>query len=130
MGHAPDWMRGSMKKTGAAPAKPGITSRPIFHGEQVAMLADGGMPFDYDNPGKVVGKYQTAEELKGYTGDDPIVKARLGMDKPVAAAPSVPPPGQAAQESVAEAKPVTDAKPTMKDLPKMPAGAFNSVRVR
>lgn len=79
MGHVPDWMRGSMKKTGAAPAKPGIVSRPIFHGESVAMLADGGTAFDYDNPGKVVGNYQSAEELKGYSGNDPIVKARLGM---------------------------------------------------
>lgn len=83
MGHVPDWMRGNMKKTGAAPAKPGITSRPIFHSEQsVAKLADGGTAFDYDNPGKVVGNYQPASELKGYSGNDEIVKARLGMTEP------------------------------------------------
>ncbi len=80
MGHVPDWARGNMKKTGSAPAKPGTTSRPIFHSEKVAMLADGGTAFDYDNPGKIVGEYQSAEELKGYSGNDPIVQARLGMN--------------------------------------------------
>ena len=90
MGHVPDWARGSMKKTGPSQSKPGIVSRPIFHGEtKVARLADGGTAFDYDNPGKVVGEYEPAREtgetnIKGekvgsYSGNDEIVMRRMNM---------------------------------------------------
>ena len=79
-----------MKKTGPSQSKPGIVSRPIFHNEsKVQRFADGGEVFDYDNPGKAVGKYEPApqsndtnirgEKLGTYSGNDEIVKRRMGM---------------------------------------------------
>lgn len=147
MGHAPDWMRGSMKKTGAAPAKQNVTSRPIFHGDKVAHLADGGTAFDYDNPGKVVGNYQSAEELKGYSGNDEIVKARLGMtDSPQPKYDSIEQliDGKAeTPKTVAEALPVEPPrdttvkpaprkaapKPTKAVAPKAPAAPAKGVSI-
>lgn len=86
MGHAPDWMRGSMKKTSTAQAKQGITSRELFHGANVQKFADGGgvlVDSNSDMPYKP--KPDSGElNIKGdkvgvYTGDDPVVKYRMNM---------------------------------------------------
>lgn len=89
MGHAPDWMRGSMKKTSTAPAKQGVTSRELFHGaKQVQHFYDGGA-VELANPSGSDMTYKPKPDsgelnIKGekvgvYTGNDPVVKYRMGM---------------------------------------------------
>lgn len=49
MGYVPDWQRQSAAKTGEAKTKPGITSRPIFHSENVK--PQQGMRFNFADGG-------------------------------------------------------------------------------
>jgi hypothetical protein len=49
MGYVPDWQRQSAAKTGEARTKPGITSRPIFHSENVK--PQQGMRFNFADGG-------------------------------------------------------------------------------
>lgn len=79
MGYAPDWNKGSMKKSGATPVKHGVTSRELFHGAKtVQKFADGGdvlatpdaPAVELNIRGDKVGKYE---------GNDEIVKYRMNM---------------------------------------------------
>lgn len=85
MGHAPDWMRGSMKKTGTAQAKQGITSRELFHGAVQKFSDGGGVLVDASSDMTYKPKPDSGElNIKGqkvgvYTGDDPVVKYRMNM---------------------------------------------------
>jgi hypothetical protein len=89
MGYAPDWNKGSMKKTGATPVKHGVTSRELFHGaKQVQHFYDGGA-VESANPSGSDMKYTPVPDtgelnIKGekvgyYTGNDEIVKYRMKM---------------------------------------------------
>lgn len=82
MGYAPDWNKGSMKKSGATPVKHGVVSRELFHGAKtVQKFEDGGPvyadpaaaaspPVEYNIRGQKVGQYE---------GNDDIVKYRMNM---------------------------------------------------
>jgi hypothetical protein len=81
MGYAPDWNKGSMKKSGATPVKQGVTSRELFHGaKQVQRFDDGGAvelkyaPVPDTNELNIKG-----EKVGYYTGNDEIAKYRMNM---------------------------------------------------
>ena len=89
MGYAPDWNKGSMKKSGATPAKHGVVSRELFHGaKKVQNFYDGGS-VELPNPSGSDMKYAPVPDtnelnIKGdkvgyYTGNDEIAKYRMNM---------------------------------------------------
>lgn len=83
MGYAPDWNKGSMKKSGATPVKHGVTSRELFHGAKaVRKYADGG-EVEYANPAAAAAEPVElnirGEKVGKYEGNDEIVKYRMNM---------------------------------------------------
>jgi len=85
MGYAPDWNKGSMKKSGATPVKHGVTSRELFHGAKqgVQKYADGGDVDAYNvkyAPTPDTSELNIRGEKVGfYEGNDPIAKYRMNM---------------------------------------------------
>ena len=88
MGYAPDWNKGSMKKSGATPVKHGVVSRELFHNSNsVQRLADGGgvmgdmsgADMKYEPMPKTDELNIRGEKVGRYEGTDPIVKYRMNM---------------------------------------------------
>jgi hypothetical protein len=85
MGYAPDWNKGSMKKSGATPVKHGVTSRELFHGAKtIQKFSDGGVadPFGdlkYQAPVDTGEVNIRGEKVGKYDGNDEIVKYRMKM---------------------------------------------------
>jgi hypothetical protein len=82
MGYAPDWNKGSMKKSGATPVKHGIVSRELFHGAKTVQKFEDGGPV-YADPAAAAGpavEYNIRGQKVGqYEGNDEIAKYRMNM---------------------------------------------------
>jgi hypothetical protein len=80
MGYVPDWQRQSAAKTGEAKTKPGITSRPIFHSENVK--PQQGMRFNFADGGEVSEEQLKREGLEASNRQREAEREKMsGLDK-------------------------------------------------